>query len=452
MKVGNLGRGAGFGGTWTTVTQGWATDVAIIGGGATALWLARELALQHGYRTLVIAENPLAEYASTRNQGWLHSGAYYLTDLHYSPAEALQCHEGEGIIRAFIQSKNAPQLVMQREGCYFLFPHDLTDGKRSVERAAAFEAACAASGVPAKQVSAQDVVGQEPLLHRSTVAGAIVRTEDGVVNTTGVLELVRDDARRAGAQFLPVRSLRRVGLEHESGGWVVRTPSTTVKCACVVIAAGTLIPWLWEAWRLGEARRFRISTLALLALNAPVSTAILVPVSNWAPVVVPFQGDFHRGSLICLQGKYRRREIRDVSQSLSPASVHDLEDELAISYPSIRRECPEAGIPGYVYAGLGLTLRNQLHIGNILVSHARELERLPGIFTSYAFKFTTAPVAAVAASNEISAYIGAGVKALRGSRSGLPVAKQPFHRRANCRLIADGGRPKIRLPRGRVAG
>jgi glycine/D-amino acid oxidase-like deaminating enzyme len=52
-------------------------DVTIIGGGIAGLWSAKELVDQGFSVSLVEASEQLATGATTRNEGWLHAGAYH---------------------------------------------------------------------------------------------------------------------------------------------------------------------------------------------------------------------------------------------------------------------------------------------------------------------------------------------------------------------------------------
>ena len=51
-------------------------DVVIVGAGAAGLWTANSL-VAAGARVLVVHAPHVEGYSSTRNQGWLHSGALY---------------------------------------------------------------------------------------------------------------------------------------------------------------------------------------------------------------------------------------------------------------------------------------------------------------------------------------------------------------------------------------
>src|SRR5712692_185855 len=53
------------------------TQVCILGGGVGGLWLQLELS-NRGFHTIVVDHKHLGAFASTRNQGWLHSGAFYM--------------------------------------------------------------------------------------------------------------------------------------------------------------------------------------------------------------------------------------------------------------------------------------------------------------------------------------------------------------------------------------
>ena len=53
-------------------------DVVVIGSGCAGAWLVHELSYR-GFSCALVDTVPFAAYTSTRNQGWLQSGAFYLS-------------------------------------------------------------------------------------------------------------------------------------------------------------------------------------------------------------------------------------------------------------------------------------------------------------------------------------------------------------------------------------
>ncbi|WP_174187364.1 FAD-dependent oxidoreductase [Nocardia barduliensis] len=72
--------------------------LAIVGGGVSALWLAL-YAARSGLATTLVGIDRFGGYASTGNQGWLHSGALYAMNGAHELAAA--CRAGaEEVLRA----------------------------------------------------------------------------------------------------------------------------------------------------------------------------------------------------------------------------------------------------------------------------------------------------------------------------------------------------------------
>jgi glycerol-3-phosphate dehydrogenase len=87
--------------------------VAIIGGGVGSLWLAHEAA-QAGFSCTVLSEQPVAAYASIRNQGWLQSGALYAGNGE--ARTGIDCLVSSQEIRSF-----APEAIRNDIPSFFLF-------------------------------------------------------------------------------------------------------------------------------------------------------------------------------------------------------------------------------------------------------------------------------------------------------------------------------------------
>src|ERR1700720_4413859 len=74
------------------------TRVVVIGGGCAG-WFAADELTHRGIHCIVIDTNPPAAFASTRNQGWLQSGAFYAA-MQDDIATARFRREGFHLIRS----------------------------------------------------------------------------------------------------------------------------------------------------------------------------------------------------------------------------------------------------------------------------------------------------------------------------------------------------------------
>ena len=77
------------------------TDVVVAGGGIVGLATARELALTHGLRVLLVEGEPrLAAHQTGHNSGVVHSGLYYKPDSH--KARAWPCISRSARVRRYV--------------------------------------------------------------------------------------------------------------------------------------------------------------------------------------------------------------------------------------------------------------------------------------------------------------------------------------------------------------
>ncbi len=74
--------------------------VAIIGGGISG-WLVAYFLAEQGITSTVYDMDPCSGYSSTRNQGWLHGGAFYIA-LDDDPGVAEACRDGSNWFQQFI--------------------------------------------------------------------------------------------------------------------------------------------------------------------------------------------------------------------------------------------------------------------------------------------------------------------------------------------------------------
>jgi glycerol-3-phosphate dehydrogenase len=75
-------------------------DVIVVGAGAAGLWTAHRLT-GAGARVLVLHAPHRDGYSSTRNQGWLHSGALYA--VFRAPGVTRECIAGSRIVLDFAE-------------------------------------------------------------------------------------------------------------------------------------------------------------------------------------------------------------------------------------------------------------------------------------------------------------------------------------------------------------
>src|SRR5450631_1978644 len=127
-------------------------DVMIIGTGCAGWFASLELA-SSGMTTLIVDINPPAAFASTRNQGWLQSGAWYAAVANDS-VTARTCRDGYSWIRS-----HYPMAVRPNIPCYFLMQRE-DDLQRCLVR-------CQQEDIVARPVHMKALKRSEPILGQS---------------------------------------------------------------------------------------------------------------------------------------------------------------------------------------------------------------------------------------------------------------------------------------------
>jgi glycerol-3-phosphate dehydrogenase len=112
-------------------------DVIVVGAGAAGLWTAHRLT-GAGARVLVLHAPHRDGYSSTRNQGWLHSGALYA--VFRAPGVTRECIAGSRIVLDFAE-RHDRSLIADAEFCYV---------PGSAQQAGAAVAACREAGIDAR--------------------------------------------------------------------------------------------------------------------------------------------------------------------------------------------------------------------------------------------------------------------------------------------------------------
>ncbi len=141
------------------------TRVLILGGGATGTGLARDLALR-GVDCLLAERRDINAGASGGNHGLLHSGARYVaSDME----AAVECREEGDILK-----KLAPQCIEDTGGLFVAVEGD------DEQYVADFQAMCARSEIPARELDLDEARRMEPVLSDKLISAYEV--QDGAVD------------------------------------------------------------------------------------------------------------------------------------------------------------------------------------------------------------------------------------------------------------------------------
>lgn len=156
-----------------------ASDVIIIGGGATGAGIARDCALR-GLRVILVERHDIATGATGRNHGLLHSGARYaVTDAE----SARECISENQILKRI-----ARHCVEPTDGLFITLPED------DLAFQATFIRACEAAGIRAEAIDPQQARIIEPSVNPALIGA--VKVPDGTVDPFRLTAANMLDARR----------------------------------------------------------------------------------------------------------------------------------------------------------------------------------------------------------------------------------------------------------------
>ncbi len=160
-------------------------DVIVIGGGITGAGTARDCALR-GLKVLLVERHDIADGATGRNHGLLHSGARYaVTDRE----SATECIEENMILRRI-----ARHCVDETSGFFITLPED------DLAYQAKFVESCTAAGIKAEVLDPAEAIRLEPSVNPSIIGA--VRVPDGSVDPFRLCASNIIDAKLHGAKVL----------------------------------------------------------------------------------------------------------------------------------------------------------------------------------------------------------------------------------------------------------
>lgn len=160
-------------------------DVIIIGGGVTGAGTARDCA-QRGLKVLLIERFDIADGATGRNHGLLHSGARYAVTDRESAEECIK--------ENMILKKIARHCVEETNGLFITLPDD------DLEYQKLFCDSCNKAGIKAKIIDPREAMRMEPSVNPDIVGAVLV--PDGSVDPFRLCSSNIVDAKMNGAEIL----------------------------------------------------------------------------------------------------------------------------------------------------------------------------------------------------------------------------------------------------------
>ena len=176
-------------------------DVIIIGGGITGAGTARDCALR-GLRVLLVERADIADGATGRNHGLLHSGARYAVKDGESAREC--------IVENRILRRIAPHCIEDTQGLFITLPED-EDAGYGLDYQKNFIRACRDAGIEAEAMEPREALALEPSVN-PRLTGA-VKVPDGSVDPFKLCASNILDARLHGAAILTYTEVLSLILE-----------------------------------------------------------------------------------------------------------------------------------------------------------------------------------------------------------------------------------------------
>ncbi len=259
-----------------------ATDVLVIGGGATGVGCLRDLAIR-GMRAILVEKGDLTHGTTGRYHGLLHSGGRYVVK---DPQSATECARENAILRRIM-----PHCLEDSGGFFVTTPWDDPD------YADRFLAACHATGVAAQEIPVAEALYREPALNPRL--SRVIEVADGAADSFlaahanvasareygasaltyhHVVELLHVDDRVVGALVEDLRSgeLKRIEAAwtiNAAGAWAGRVAALAGVTVTVTAGKGTMV-----------AMNHRMVNTVINRCKMPSDGDIIVPIRTVAVI------------------------------------------------------------------------------------------------------------------------------------------------------------------------
>jgi glycine/D-amino acid oxidase-like deaminating enzyme len=234
--------------------------IVVVGGGVAGLSVAFRLA-QSGLSVTLFEAAEIGSQATTRNQGWLHSGAWFAAQ---HPNLAKLCHESLKQTMQFCPDCVEPFCPP------FAFVFSRPDSN-----IAAWKGALDQASIPYDEADLAEFVHAVPNLNRELVQH-VYRLPDRAIRWDVLLEQLAAGATNAGAEIRTETTVDRLLRDNGAVHGVVTGTGEEVPARLVVLAANAGGTSLWPGSgepRVGEQSSYTFVTLKsnLLALKPEVA-------------------------------------------------------------------------------------------------------------------------------------------------------------------------------------
>jgi glycerol-3-phosphate dehydrogenase len=237
------------------------TQVAIVGGGITGIGIARDLA-QRGIEFILLERGDLANGASGRNHGYLHSGARYVVN---DPNAARECIRENRVLKRIASS-----CIEDTGGLFISLPEDnKTFGDQ-------FLRSCEEVGIPTRRLRPSEALELEPNL--SPHITRAIHVPDAAIDSFHLIFGNAEEAGDYGKEILIRTAVHRLVRDRgrisrvEAKNMVTGEP-VTVRPDFVVNATGA---WADQIARLaGLSVQLELSKGSMVITNRRVSHRVV---------------------------------------------------------------------------------------------------------------------------------------------------------------------------------
>jgi glycerol-3-phosphate dehydrogenase len=331
------------------------TQVVIIGGGVTGAGIARDLA-QRGIEFILIEKGNLANGASGRNHGYLHSGARYVVN---DPHAARECIRENRILKKIV-----PWCIEDTGGLFVSIPGDSSTFRDQFLRS------CEEIGIPTRYLASSEALTLEPTLSED-ITGAI-HVPDASIDPFLLVFGNAEDAGDYGKEILVRTAVTRLIRNREritgvEGQNAETGEHLTVHADFFVNAAGA---WADQIARLaGVSLQLEFSKGSMVISNRRVSHRVIhrCRLPSDGDIVVP-------NHTVSILGTTSLKTDDLNNPTVEPGEVSLLIDEASKMLPCLtdaRYIRAYAGVRPLVKVGSGQNSR-ELSRGFVLVDHAAQ--------------------------------------------------------------------------------